>query len=133
MAWTATLRDKKLDKDHWDVSVTYTDGVTTIVKGYALATVTDAIIKDIARNETAKFTQAAASSITVANGAIIDLTPPTPPVGDPAKATFLANLATMQSLMKLVDMGILSSADSQVTTLRATLKSQWLPAYLSDV
>lgn len=139
MAWTAKLRDAKPSNGKWDVSITYSNGVTEIVRGYVLPVIGDGQIRELARNEVAALDAADMASTTIIKGAFIDLTPPVvadppaPTADEVAEASWFQRFHRLSDLMRLVELGLLPASDSRIATLQTTLKADFKPAYLDRI
>lgn len=139
MAWTATLREKRLEKGKWVFVVTYVNGGTTVIKDYTVDSISDDAVKAIARAECDRMTAAEAASCTIVAGGSIDLTPPTPPTpptptqAEINEAAWFAGFRELRQLRKLADTGLMSQSAAAITTLEATLRATYLPAYAAKV
>jgi hypothetical protein len=136
MTWTATLREAKKNAGRWDVSINYTNGVTTETLGYVFTdSVSDADIKDIARTECTKRNNADAASTTLTG--TIDISPPAPPAppsqADIDKTAWFTTFTQLRKYRMLADNGLMSQNDARITSKVATLKATWLDAYFSEV
>lgn len=136
MAWTATLRDLKHHAGQWDVSVVYTDGVTTVTRGYVFQHLSDDLVREAARSTVQTLERADVAVVTLTPGGTIDLTPPlpqTPPPPDVPLDTFRTRLRQLQRLMRMVELGLILRTDSRIVTLVAAIQTAWDARFMDEV
>lgn len=139
MAWTATLL--RLSKPHGRVEfeISYRDGLTTIDKAYSFDRFNKTQVRKLARDEIARLEEVESEVIDLPIDVNIDLTPPVvvpPPDPTPeqiAKRAWFDDWRRLQTLLVLVDAGILQQNDSRISPLRTTLQDDFLDAYLGDI
>lgn len=143
MTWTATLVDAEDRETHWFVEIDFTDGVRTKRKGFPF---TGALPKDLAafvRQKALEFERTdTATDFTTLIGQSIDVTPPVvvppadPTAEDIAKAAWFTDYRQLQSLLTVTE-AVPALATTQsinlIASLRASLETDWLNAYLGDI
>ena len=139
MAWTARLRDATLENGKWNIAIIYSDGTQELVIGYETATVNPERIRAKVRAEVARMNAASAEILSFTPGELIDIStappevPPPPTAEEIARAAWFDDFHKLQSFFKLCNVGLMSVADSRITTLQASLTSTWLNAYLDGI
>lgn len=135
MAWSAILREAKRSAGQWDVSIIYTDGLATRVRGYTVQALSDGLIQQLAREEIARLTASDAGSTTLAGGSAIDVTPPAdaPPVVDAARDAFFRDVRTYRRYLRMIELGVLAATDTRVTTLKAAIVAAFQPSYQDGI
>jgi len=134
--WTATLRDKRYDRGEWNVAVTFTNGVDTVVRGYPLRTLTQDVVAALVRAEIQALTQADTPVFSLLPGDTIDTTPPAPPAPTPPDLeleNFFSKLQALRRLRRLVTDGLIDATDPRLAALVTTLKADWQARFLSGV
>ncbi len=140
MAWTATLLRLKKEHGRVEFEISYQDGTDTINKAYSFERFSKTRIRKLARDEVARLEEVRTEVIDLPLDTNIDLTPPPPPPDPPAptpaqiaKRAWFDDWRKLQTLLVLVDAGILQQNDSRITPLKTTLTADFLNAYLSDI
>jgi hypothetical protein len=133
MAWSALFQsaDERADGTH--VVIICTDGVQRITKEDTLPVANDATVAAFARKQIKSLEDQTAgkSGLTLTKGAVIDLTPPGPPVDpDPQLTAYQADLRKVQSMQRALDVGALpASSNATLAALKNTASSKWLDRF----
>ena len=139
MAWTAKLLRLKKQHGRVEIEISYQDGIDTIDKVYTFERINKKQIRKLARDEVARLEEIKTEVIDLPLDVNIDLTPPAvvpPPTPTPAqiaKRTWFKDWNKLQTLLRLVDAGIIPDTDTRIAPLRTSLSADLLNSYLSSV
>ena len=134
MAWTAKIKavEKQGGKIH--VVINYSDGQTTFDEDFF--TTSPRTLNDIVASRVTELTTLDTYFTTLASGAVISQTP-TPPIAVPPaainKAAWFRDWGRLQNCNLLITAGILTGLEPAYTTLKQSVKDNFLPAYIADM
>ena len=128
MAWIATLVDKKAQRDGTvKLVMEYVDGPRTINKEYTFFG--DFDIQNVVYNEIAGFEKlraaytalAVESPVTGVATSVVSATP---------KSQFLSNVGRLGQYKNLIDLGVISSVNSDYVALKSSVASGFDSSYI---
>ncbi len=142
--WTATLIRAEKDHGRLTIEISYVDLETgeVVNKSYNLDNPTKKKIRDLARSEVNRLEALKNEVIDIPVGTSIDITPdptvPPDPPPDPtpeelARTAWFGDWDKFNQFLRLVNAGLMDSADIKITNLRASLSANWLNSYLDGV
>jgi hypothetical protein len=132
MTWTANLDSSVLAADgRLQLSVTYSDGVTTVVRGYVVdGSVAANWLQQRVRQEIAGLTTIKTLAA-VAPGPI-DATAPADPALDAATVWF-ADFAKWRAMQYAVNQSLIPAGNAAYVAQTTKVKANFVPAYLDDL
>ena len=129
MAWTAKIKAVEKQGGRIHVVINYSDGQDFF-------TASPRTLNDIVASRVSELTTLDTYFATLASGAVISQIPtpaPTVPQATLSKAAWFRDRQRLQSCNLLITAGVLTGLEPAYTTLKQSVKDNFLPAYIADL